>query len=169
VKCLGVPRQTGADYSRFQIRLTRQADAPQDANFDVFVHSLSPAVLFTLFSLVFYFQLRTHAHIFVSEEEPGSNEIQDLDKDAILKLTPGWATLIFSITTLLVAICGDYIITALGENEFTQTLAGTAILPILMGGAEISGSIMCAVRGQPSLVRESTSPFLFLKAEGNLR
>lgn len=122
-------------------------DATTDVKVDLLVHMVSPALLMALFGLVCYFQLHTHNYLF--EDEPGVNSEEE--ENSIDKLTPLIACIIFVVTTLLVALCGDLLLSSIHVCA-GETFAGTVILSVIIGGAQLLRSVMAAIRNCTSLV-----------------
>ncbi|KAK0649679.1 hypothetical protein B0T16DRAFT_457070 [Cercophora newfieldiana] len=137
------------------LQFSRQADTARDPKLDIFVHAVSPIALLALFGLVLNFQLRTHSHMFSTGDEhemlceagAAEDEVDDIPD----RLTPLSAATTLVITTFLITVCGDFMVASLGENQATETVAGTVILPIVTGGADILRSVMAAVRGNTTL------------------
>lgn len=149
---------TNETSNRTQLLFTGRADTTQDPKLILFVRAISPVVLLSLFALVLYLQLWSHCHIFSPRDEPGDEpemlygtNAADVGQDEQDSFTPWFSCIILVITTLWITICGDLIVISLGENLGTEILAGTVILPIITGGAEILSSVMATIRGTQRL------------------
>ncbi|KAK3313112.1 heterokaryon incompatibility protein-domain-containing protein [Apodospora peruviana] len=83
-----------------------------------------------------------------SDDPYGATGIEEEEEDEQDRLSPLAEAITFFITTFVITVCGDYMVASLGETQATETIAGTIILPIITGGAEILRSVMAAIRGE---------------------
>lgn len=89
-------------------------------------------VLLVLYVLYLFFQLKTHAHLFLSAEETEQEEKQ-------LSVLEAAAVLV--MVTILVSVCAEYLVGSIDStvknSGISKTFVGLILLPIVGNAAEV--------------------------------
>lgn len=113
--------------------------------------------------LFLYFQLKTHAHLFIDE---GGDE-----DEAEEEMSAGTAVTLLFTSTLVVAACSDCLVDSIEDVSehygLPKAFIGVILLPIVGNAAEHSTAVVCAYKGMMDLalgvaVGSSTQIALFV-------
>ncbi|TPX72654.1 hypothetical protein SpCBS45565_g00225 [Spizellomyces sp. 'palustris'] len=106
-------------------------------------------VLFIIYILFLYFQLKTHHEFFIEE---ASDNVQTEEPNVTL---PAAITLLLSVT-VLVSVCGEYLVgsieTVSEQWHLSQTFVGLILLPIVGNAAEHVTAVSVAMKDKMDLV-----------------
>ncbi|KAM0276376.1 hypothetical protein ACHAQH_006824 [Verticillium albo-atrum] len=125
-----------------------QADSPEKEH-SILVLSRGTAItLLVLYVMYLWFQLRTHPNLFdsemVSEEEAEEPT-----------MGPVAAGLVLVVTTVLVAICADYLVGSIDdiveEAHISKNFIGLILIPIVGNAAEHVTAVVVAIRNKMDL------------------
>jgi len=130
------------------IALPTMYSSIQDAAFeDILTLSRICAIFLSLCYFMFlFFQLKTHAHLFIDE---GGDEEEENDMSASI------ATILLAACTLVVAACSECLVDSIedvSENYgLPKAFIGVILLPIVGNAAEHSTAVTCAWKGMMDL------------------
>lgn len=122
-------------------------------------------ILLALYILYLVFQLRTHSNLFDAESQtiPGSDdettqtpeaETEDAhEQEPVMGPVASLAVLV--VTTILVAICADYLVGSIDEivesTNISKAFIGLILIPIVGNAAEHVTAVVVAVRNKMDL------------------
>ncbi|KAF3359711.1 Pectate lyase B [Verticillium dahliae VDG1] len=111
-----------------------QADSPEKEH-SILVLSRGTAItLLVLYVMYLWFQLRTHPNLFDSEVQLSEEETEEP------AMGPVAAGLVLVVTTVLVAICADYLVGSIDdiveEAHISKNFIGLILIPIVGNAAE---------------------------------
>ncbi|KAJ3086336.1 hypothetical protein HK102_013253 [Quaeritorhiza haematococci] len=102
-------------------------------------------VLFVIYVLFLFFQLKTHAHLY--QDEPDNEETPTL--------TTWAAVILLVVSTLLVSVCAEYLVGSIeGLSKawnLSETFVGLILLPIVGNAAEHVTAVTSAMRNKMEL------------------
>lgn len=106
-------------------------------------------ILLLLYVLYLWFQLRTHPNLFDSEIQRPEEEVEVPVMGAIA------AGLVLVVTTVLVAICAEYLVGSIDDvvedAKINKTFIGLILIPIVGNAAEHVTAVVVAVRNKMDL------------------
>ncbi|PHH71394.1 hypothetical protein CDD82_6535 [Ophiocordyceps australis] len=107
-------------------------------------------ILFLLYLLYLVFQLRTHSNLFDTE-----GQVEDESEAEEPRISAVSAAFVLVVTTILVAICADYLvgsIDAIVESaNISKAFIGLILIPIVGNAAEHVTAVVVAVRNKMDL------------------
>jgi Ca2+:H+ antiporter len=109
-------------------------------------------ILLLLYVLYLVFQLRTHSNLFDAENQDNDDEPHEPEEPAI---GPIAAAGVLVVTTLLVAVCADYLVGSIDElvesSGISKAFIGLILIPIVGNAAEHVTAVVVAVRDKMDL------------------
>ncbi|ROT36606.1 Ca2+ transporter [Sodiomyces alkalinus F11] len=106
-------------------------------------------ILLLLYVLYLWFQLRTHQNLFDSEQQLSEDE----PEVPLMGAIP--AALVLVVTTVLVAICADYLVGSIDDvvesAHISRNFIGMILIPIVGNAAEHVTAVVVAVRNKMDL------------------
>jgi len=106
-------------------------------------------ILLLLYVLYLFFQLKTHASLFDEETQAEGTE----EEEPLMGPWPAAAVLI--MTTVLVAICAEYLVDSIegivAKTNISKTFIGLILLPIVGNAAEHVTAVVVAVKDKMDL------------------
>jgi len=106
-------------------------------------------ILLILYVMYLYFQLRTHAHLFDAEAQAEDHE------EEIPVMGPWAAAGVLIITTILVAVCAEFLVDSIDaiveKANISKTFIGLILLPIVGNAAEHVTAVVVAVKDKMDL------------------
>ncbi|KAG7105708.1 Vacuolar calcium ion transporter like protein [Verticillium longisporum] len=126
-----------------------QADSPEKEH-SILVLSRGTAItLLVLYVMYLWFQLRTHPNLFDSEVQLSEEETEEP------AMGPVAAGLVLVVTTVLVAICADYLVGSIDdiveEAHISKNFIGLILIPIVGNAAEHVTAVVVAIRNKMDL------------------
>lgn len=107
-------------------------------------------ILLLLYILYLVFQLRTHSNLFDSEQQVAEDEEEETPN-----LGPIAAAMVLVVTTLLVAICAEYLVGSIDDLVKTAGISknfiGLILIPIVGNAAEHVTAVVVAIRNKMDL------------------
>ncbi|KAF7552816.1 hypothetical protein G7046_g7294 [Stylonectria norvegica] len=107
-------------------------------------------ILLLLYVLYLVFQLRTHSNLFDAENQPGEEH-----EPEVPIMGPVAAGAVLVVTTLLVAICAEYLVGSIDDlvasAGISKAFIGLILLPIVGNAAEHVTAVVVAVRDKMDL------------------
>lgn len=108
-------------------------------------------ILLLLYVLYLVFQLRTHSNLFDAENQ--DNDAPHEPEEPILG--PLAAACVLVVTTILVAICADYLVGSIDElvasSGISKAFIGLILIPIVGNAAEHVTAVVVAIRDKMDL------------------
>ncbi|KAK0385423.1 hypothetical protein NLU13_7899 [Sarocladium strictum] len=129
-----------------------QSDSKEDEkNRSILILSRGTAIiLLCLYALYLVFQLRTHSNLFDAE-----NQIDEEQEEETPNLGPVAATMVLVVTTLLVAICAEYLVGSIDDivesAGISKNFIGLILIPIVGNAAEHVTAVVVAIRNKMDL------------------
>ncbi|KAL2756001.1 hypothetical protein ACRALDRAFT_2042232 [Sodiomyces alcalophilus JCM 7366] len=106
-------------------------------------------ILLLLYVMYLWFQLRTHPNLFDSEHQHSADE----PEVPVMGAIP--AALVLVVTTVLVAICADYLVGSIDDvvesAGISRNFIGLILIPIVGNAAEHVTAVVVAVRNKMDL------------------
>ncbi|KAI9745568.1 MAG: hypothetical protein M1818_001102 [Claussenomyces sp. TS43310] len=108
-------------------------------------------ILLVLYVLYLIFQLKTHASLFVAENQ-AFNESDDSEEP---KISPWAAAIVLVVVTVVVAICAEYLVDSIDSlvetAHISKTFIGLILLPIVGNAAEHVTAVVVALKDKMDL------------------
>ena len=106
-------------------------------------------ILLILYAMYLVFQLRTHSNLFDSENQESEDEEEEVGMGAIA------AACVLVVTTVLVAVCADYLVGSIDEivasTNISKAFIGLILIPIVGNAAEHVTAVVVALRDKMDL------------------
>ncbi|TVY17831.1 Vacuolar calcium ion transporter [Lachnellula arida] len=119
-----------------------------DKNILILSHGTA-IILLILYILYLVFQLRTHARLF-DAETPGED-----DEPEVAQMGPWAAAGVLIVTTVLVAVCAEYLVDSIDSivqtAHISKTFIGLVLLPIVGNAAEHVTAVVVALKDKMDL------------------
>lgn len=135
---------------------TEQMDCnvPCNANEIVAISHATAIMLFSLYLLLLFFQLKTHKHLMGHEKTLCEDD--ELEEEAEqASMTLGCAIGALCVTTILVAVCSEFLVNSLEEVSakwgLSEVFIGLIMLPIIGNAAEHATAVTVAIKGKMDL------------------
>jgi Ca2+:H+ antiporter len=129
----------------------RSSKAETDQHILILSHGTA-VILLILYILYLYFQLYSHADLFDVEAQQGEGEEEQKEGQV---LTPIAATVALVLTTILVAVCAEYLVDSIDSivetAHISKTFIGLILLPIVGNAAEHVTAVIVAYKGKMDL------------------
>jgi len=126
---------------------------PCKANEIVSISHATALLLFSLYILLLFFQLKTHKHLMDAEKESIEEDEEEDAEEASMTLSFALGAL--GVTTILVALCSEFLVNSLEEVSATWGLSevfiGLILLPIIGNAAEHATAVTVAMKGKMDL------------------
>lgn len=107
-------------------------------------------VLLILYVMYLWFQLKTHPNLFILENEHADGE--EPEEPAMGAVAAG---VVLVLTTVLVAICADYLVDSIDDVveslQISKTFIGLILIPIVGNAAEHVTAVVVAVKNKMDL------------------
>lgn len=111
-------------------------------------------ILLLLYVLYLVFQLRTHSNLFDAENQE-SDEPHESHESEEPSMGPIAAASVLVVTTLLVAVCADYLVGSIDSlvesSGISKAFIGLILIPIVGNAAEHVTAVVVAVRDKMDL------------------
>ncbi|KAM5380246.1 hypothetical protein ACJZ2D_003528 [Fusarium nematophilum] len=132
--------------------LDQSKSSPEEKNQSILVLSRGTAIiLLLLYVLYLVFQLRTHSNLFDAENQ--QNGEAEEPEEATLGPIPAAAVLV--VTTILVAICAEYLVGSIDDlvesAGISKAFIGLILIPIVGNAAEHVTAVVVAIRDKMDL------------------
>jgi Ca2+:H+ antiporter len=129
-------------------------------------------LLLLLYVLYLWFQLRTHHNLFgadTTQAEQGDDApvaVPTQADEEETHMSPWAAAAVLVFTTVLVAICADYLVNSIDalvvRAHISRNFIGLILIPIVGNAAEHVTAVVVAVKNKMDLVCEPRRTHLFL-------
>ncbi len=111
------------------------------------VSRCASVVLLVIYGLYLYFQLKTHASLFASEQE--QEEPEESNLSTLQALT------VLLVVTIFVAVCAEYLVDAINplveSSGLSKTFIGLILIPIVGNAAEHVTAVIVAMKNKMDL------------------
>lgn len=133
-----------------------QSDSdPEQKNRSILILSRGTAIiLLLLYVLYLVFQLKTHSNLFDAE----SQAVDEADDDTEVEeptIGPISAAVVLVVTTILVAICAEYLVGSIDDivehSSISKAFIGLILIPIVGNAAEHVTAVVVAIRNKMDL------------------
>jgi len=109
-------------------------------------------ILLILYVMYLWFQLRTHKNLFDAEEQPESPTSESDEEPC---MGPVAAVLVLVVTTVIVAICAEYLVDSIDSivesAHISKSFIGLILIPIVGNAAEHVTAVVVAIRNKMDL------------------
>jgi Ca2+:H+ antiporter len=129
-------------------------DSPEDSGKNILILSRFTAIIMLiLYVLYLVFQLSTHASLFDAEAQ---NEAEDEAEDEEEpQMGPWTASGVLIVTTIVVAVCAEYLVDSIDSlvatAHISKTFIGLILLPIVGNAAEHVTAVVVALKDKMDL------------------
>jgi Ca2+:H+ antiporter len=128
----------------------------------LFLSHWTAIILLVLYAIYLYFQLKSHAHLFVKDMneivqdvEEGNEGEEDGEEAEEQQLNARAASIVLVIVTALVAVCADYLVGSIDhtveKTGMSSTFIGLILIPIVGNAAEHVTAVVVAFKGKMDL------------------